>query len=717
MAPLAEDYRETSNFRNQWGLDAIRAHRAYAHLETLEGEDTEPGSGVTIGFIDSGIDQQHSMFAGSSVFEEFLLGASDETVTGFAAGDFSHGTAVASVAAGRPVSAGDAPQGVAWSAEIAMFAIPLGPRRPVFQPISLDGLARQDARWAELSSDVLGWRNGIDILNLSIGFRGIIDNYSEHDLRSRLGATIDAMAQRGASDRTIFVWAAGNSHGLPCDASAGNPHCVNGTMDAASVDVLAGLAARIPELRSHTIAAVALQQGASGLEIAGFSNRCGIAADYCIAAPGADVRIAYFGDDGRRIATGRGTSFAAPMVSGGLALMQQLFRDQLSSAELVERLLVTADNSGRFADRAIYGRGVMDLEAATSPVGVLDVPETGGIAGYGNPLRTTAIQPGAAFGDGFGQSFSGWEIVALDDLGAPFWFDFASLAVAESSLPLSTRLREFMAPKSGLEHASSSGPGLQLGDFETRFRDLTDALQLGFVEAPPGVERGHLGLAGRSLALSVTDRRAWSGTAFTTGGEYGQELVSGASISLQPPASPLGLRAGWLEERESLLGSSTSGAFGALASDAVFAGIRLDGGLGEWRMSANAEIGTVSSAVRGGLITGISPLTTTAFSLHANRAFDEDGSLRLTVSQPLRVERGRASLSVPSGRTKAGEVLRSSISADVAPSGRQIDFAAQWSQPLNAGELRLGAILTRETGHRTSEALELSVLSGWHWQF
>ena len=717
VAALGEAYRETPNFRNQWGLDAIRAHRAYAHLETLEGEGTEPGSGVTIGFIDSGIDQQHPMFAGSSVFEEFLLGATDETVAGFSAGDFSHGTAVASVAAGRPVSASDAPQGVAWSADIAMFAIPLGSSGPVFQPISVSGLAGLDSRWGELISDVLGWRDGIDVLNLSIGFQGIADNYSEHDLRSSIGAVIDAMAQRGASDRTIFVWAAGNSHGLACDTSTSNPHCVNGTMDAASVDVLAGLAARIPELRGHTIAVVALQRDASGTEIAGFSNRCGIAADYCIAAPGADVRYAYFGEAGRRTASGRGTSFAAPMVSGGLALMTQLFRDQLSSAELVERLLVTADNTGRFADRSIYGRGLMDLEAATSPVGVLDVPETGGIGGHGSPLRATTVRPGAPFGDGFGQSFSGREVVALDDLGAPFWFDLGSFAIAEGASPLSTRLRDFMAPSAGLNHASSSGTGIRLGDFEARFHDLTDVLRLGFVEAPRGVERGHLGLAGRSLALSATDRRAWSGTAFTTGGEFGQEVVSGASVSLRTPASPLGLRAGWLEERESLLGSSASGAFGALASDAVFAGLRFDGDFGEWGMSANAEIGTVSSAVRGGVITAISPLTTTAFSLHANRAFDDGESLRLTVSQPLRVERGRASLSLPSGRTKAGDVLRSSFSADIAPSGRQIDFAAQWSQTLSSGELRLGAVLTRQTGHRTSEALELTVLSGWRRRF
>ena len=60
-----------------------------------------------------------------------------------------------------------------------------------------------------------------------------------------------------------------------------------------------------------------------------------------------------------------------------LSLTKQLFRDQLLNTELVTQLLETADNTGRYADRAIYGRGKMDLGAARSPVGILSVPVSG----------------------------------------------------------------------------------------------------------------------------------------------------------------------------------------------------------------------------------------------------------------------------------------------------------------------------------------------------
>ena len=43
----------------------------------------------------------------------------------------------------------------------------------------------------------------------------------------------------------------------------------------------------IPEIQGHSIAVVSIDE--SG-EISDFSNRCGVAQDYCIAAPGGESR-------------------------------------------------------------------------------------------------------------------------------------------------------------------------------------------------------------------------------------------------------------------------------------------------------------------------------------------------------------------------------------------------------------------------------------------
>ena len=218
------------------------------------------------------------------------------------------------------------------------------------------------------------------------------------------------MAQDGAGEKAILVWAAGNSNANTCGTSI--PNCETGALNADSPSVLAGLAARIPELRGHTVAVVALTPvdevalKPSDEIIATFSNRCGLAADFCLAAPGNDVTYAYFGPDTatsepvRGIREGAGTSFAAPIVSGGFAIMKQLFRDQLSNEDLVTRLLETADNTGVFSDSIVYGRGKLDLAAATHPVGVLGVPVGPNTSEAGHDLRTTRLSLGAPFGNG-----------------------------------------------------------------------------------------------------------------------------------------------------------------------------------------------------------------------------------------------------------------------------------------------------------------------------
>ena len=446
---LVDDYRLHENFETQWGLRQIRAGVAYSNLNLLKGKDAEPGSGVTIGFIDTGIDLSHPAFAGKTVTEEFLPGASDETGDGF-----SHGTAVASVAAAARSSLPGAAHGVAWDADIAMFSIPTGSGGGDYNPISFSGLASQEPGVGDWVEHVLAWRDGdrsVDILNVSVGYHGIIDSYAEQELRDNFGAAIAAMAQADASEKTIFVWAAGNAHGDPCDPST-TDHCEDGEINAVSVEVLPGLAARIEELRAHSIAVVALSRDEG--RIAALSNRCGIAAGFCIAAPGEKVRAAHFGPDSDGLRTVRGhedvsgTSVAAPMVAGGLALMKQLFRDQLSNTELVARLLETADTSGMYADRTIYGRGSMDLGAATSPVGVLEVPSGGNAGQNGFRLQSTRLLPGAAFGDGLQRSLAARQIMALDDLGAPFWYRLGSFTAAKSP-PVAARLRGFLAPGSG----------------------------------------------------------------------------------------------------------------------------------------------------------------------------------------------------------------------------------------------------------------------------
>ncbi|MBR5599076.1 MAG: S8 family serine peptidase, partial [Alphaproteobacteria bacterium] len=103
--------------------------------------------------------------------------------------------------------------------------------------------------------------------------------------------------------------------------------------------------------------------------IADFANRCGDASAYCLAAPGVGVNSTIATEDG--MAAKSGTSQATPVVSGSIALLKGYY-NWLSAQNIAYLLLETADNSGAYANSAIYGQGVLDLEAAvTTPLGDL----------------------------------------------------------------------------------------------------------------------------------------------------------------------------------------------------------------------------------------------------------------------------------------------------------------------------------------------------------
>ena len=718
-AALAGEIRGRPDFSQQWGLAAIKADKAYAHLALVEGDDVRPGEGQTIGIIDSGIDETHPVFEGTTITEELLQGASDET-----GDEFSHGTAVASVIAAPrpPLPYPNVAHGVAWGADLAVFAIAIGtePEPGHFNPVPLAALKSEDAESAAVFRHVLAWegaRGRLDFLNLSFEYPGLIDYYPEADLRANHGETIEVLAQADADEKTILVWGAGNAHGAKCTQN--EAYCVQGEVDAHTVGILAGLPVHIEELRGHSLAVVATSEDGT---IADFSNRCGSAAQWCLAAPGEGILAAYSGPgpDGsaevHRMARVDGTSFAAPMVTGGLAVMRHFFRDQLSNTALVARLLATADSSGRYADAAVYGHGLMDLGAATSPVGTNRFSLAGTVEGESAPLATTGLVAGGALGDGFAHSLAGREIAAFDALGAPFWFDLGDFASVRDDDSMWAQLRDFMAPTTEL-------PGLgarpivslrrEQGTWIPRNEEPV-GLQFGLLVTTAGAEGGHLGLAEHALTLSLEGLGGLTATAFSTEGTDGVSPASGALLSWSAGDTPFALRAGWLAERDEMLGTSGRGAFGDLSANAVFAGIDAQTELGGWKLFGGAEIGTVSADWDDGLIADVSPLATSSFAFHVMRTLGDHMGLRLSISQPLRVESGQATLSVPTGRTKEGDVLRRAVSADLSPTGRQIDIAARWHRRwTGGGELRLGAVWTREPGHRSAADPSLALLASW----
>ena len=779
-------YAAHPEFQNQYGLTEIKAHYAYARGAT--------GEGVTLGIVDSGVDPNHPKFEGRlesgnvEGYDPDFDTCDNRASEGTCLSLVGHGTFVAGImAAGRRATpdagaAGEsAIHGVAFDADVVSVGFRdageilediLGENPTPEQIRDLPALIQniESDLERQFASAFEGLNGRVTAVNASFGLPGNIEDFDAGALRERFPNVIEAIAQADtpAGARTIYVWAAGNSNGEV------NPD--GSSVSATSVEITAGLPVRIPELRGHSLAVVATdRQG----RIAEFSNRCGIARAFCLAAPGVGVTgpvPGFYCADGAPECylslEESGTSSAAPFVTGGIGLLTQHYRNQLGNDEIVERMLATADRTGEYADSDLYGQGFLDLDAATRPVGDTRVLSGRSLSGPSAPSTASVFHLGGAYGDALARALASREVASFDDLDAPFF------------RPLGEHLRPHAFAEVGLEERINMlgrdplGARWRTEDTELRLRVDAVATSHGIGGALGSALRSEADVPGSLASLSLaqdigsatllfgyrvhpgwrfglhasdgeTDEGLWSieaGT-FTDDGAFANPFLGfardGASIGYAAAGEAgafriaafhgaaqygerrdtdageavgflteyrlgrhgLAVQGGWLAEAEAVVGGRPSGAFGEIAADSVIAGLSAHRSLGTgWTLLASAHAGVSHAETQGhGMVRDASALWTGAFALGLVRMDRGGGRWGLRLSQPLRIEAGRAKLRWVSGRTPDGRVTVEEAVLDLVPSGRELEVELSHSRPWAGGRAHLAAFLTRDAGHVRGE--------------
>ena len=126
--------------------------------------------------------------------------------------------------------------------------------------------------------------------------------------------------------------------------------------------------------------------------IASYSNGCGLALGWCLTAPGSRIYTTD-SDSDSDYATSSGTSFAAPHVSGALAVLKSRL-PTVPMSVLVAILLTTATDLGPQGLDQTYGWGMLNLDAATALQGRLQV---GTSASSLPPLQSARLELPPAF--------------------------------------------------------------------------------------------------------------------------------------------------------------------------------------------------------------------------------------------------------------------------------------------------------------------------------
>jgi len=742
---LKEQYEGYYEYQSQWGLNMVNASSAYARGAT--------GAGITIGITDSGLDNSHIEISATRLSANSALSYSNYTPN---TRQKRHGTMVASVAAGKQDKTDITPMhGVAFEADVLFVAIQLAEPDPDYDPVDIGdddgsgnvsgapdftGIDNFFSQLFEIYNDY-----DVDIVNNSYGYSGNINDYTEAQVRYAFPNTIAEMSQAGTpdSEKTIYVWAAGNAGGY---ADQG--------VDYSSPELLPGMAHYIPEIQGHSIAVVSLDENG---QISDFSSRCGVAQDYCIAAPGGRITAAYptsTSDTGIYIgntnddnynncitdnscyAVTSGTSFAAPFVSGGLAVIADHFEGQLGSQEIVSRLFATANKKGVYADKAIYGQGLMDLDAATEPVGQVSAMMSLSLSGPMAPAIFSNIQlTSPSFGDAIANGIGNHSVIFFDALDAPFRRSLSSLVsdyrnqiinmdgFRSIQNPISQRVitneSEFEIGGLIIENLSGElvtpyhllNAKAEKNQFFSYYNYSNDSFLSHGLNGSwaMGIFKDSQLRSERNLRTQFSN--PWlnfSATGTTFGSKFKGNnkfditlaISSGrnkfnmneifnkrdsstvALMEIQPKSKMPSLQLGVMKENDASLGLSGSGAFNGsnnqltsfvgLSNSLDLAGGIIFGSL-YWGKSNN-----MSNEL--GMLRSVTRLYSSAFGIGFMKSsiVSNNDKLILTVDQPIRIESGKLQLNVPTYRTKEKNVLFNQMNINLDPSGREIHTKAQY---------------------------------------
>ena len=746
FSELKAEYENYYEYSRHWGLETINASSAFARGAT--------GNNVLIGITDSGLDETHAEIKGANLSPNSDLEYSDYIPN---TRQKRHGTMVASIAAGTLDKNNSTPMhGVGFDSDILFVAIQLAEPDDTYDPVDLgdtdsDGNVTNPDDVAEDFSGIDSFFSSLfdfydfydaDIVNNSYGFSGNIIDYSEAQVRNAFPNTILSMSQEGTSDynKTIYVWAAGNAGGY-AEADNSNP------------ELLAGMSHFIEEIQGHSIAVVSIDENG---EISDFSNRCGIAKDFCIAAPGGSVTVAYptsmddagiYEDeindptscvqDNSCYAIAGGTSFAAPFVTGGLAAISSYFDGQLGSTEIVSRLFSTANKDGVYADSAIYGQGLMDLAAATSPVGQTSAMMSSSLSGPMVSASLTSLQMvNPAFGDAISRGVSNHSVIFFDELQAPFRNSLNNL-VADyrnqinpiagfdemqnfSISMLSTNSEFFEVGQANVQNISNElvtpshllesqanknqyfayfndsnktfiSQGINgswaMGIFKDTFLRNNNALRSKFNNpwlnyTASGASFGSIKELNNTFNIAYTisaGRNKFSPN--ETFLEKNSSLLG--LIELQSNLNIPSLQLGILQESDSNNGLAGSGALAGTKNQMTkFVGLSSVKNLFGGKFFGSIHLGQSSDiSHNSGMLKSIKEVKSSSFGFGfiQTSIFNQNDQLTISIDQPLRVESGKLNLDVPVYRTKQKSVIFNSLSFGLRPSGREVNSKINYS--------------------------------------
>lgn len=668
------------------------------------------GAGQLIHIADFNCDDSHEVYDNKIIYNLDNGGLGESTFAAATASDH-HCQFVASMAAGDS-SGSNSVMGVAPDADLVLSSIPDYSGASGYDDYAVD-LDTAKSYGAVVSNNSWGIGDDTD------GNPNANLNYTEF---IQLGYNLTAsqlqyvQALNNFQDSGVVVFSSGNYSG------------------ESDISFLAALPELRPELKEAWLAVGLVDFTGADINTATetdfilYGNKCGSAKEYCLVADGYQLNGASHIDEGvhKYDINGSGSSYSAPMVSGGVALLTQAFPNH-TPEQLTDRILASANNNWftpqgetvfsthgngvSHGYHSSWGHGLPDFYAALSPITTSSNPAlmlyTGNSiqSGVGYDLPSTVLVSNNLAGSSLTDALSSVPIFAYDALSGGFEYKLQDLVVNvhgngselkfDKLFGLTGRVNNNNRPENTPPLFANVINNHDVVKVTYGGHSLPVQKLFSGLDAKDQYNNHPLLSGNKVIGLNFDSKLnsgdlliGYSSNIQTDGNAQNETSVSVMFSPRLKNTLSLGIF-GMLHQADGeILGIKGSGAFGFsdVSASTLTSGIKYQLAIGPDIELSGAVLGskTWSTGTNDGLIKSINAINASTASL-AIRKVDIVGDDQLTVaiSQPFSMTSGSMAIAVPGLADAQGNIGHSIYRVSLAPGTREIKLKLSYAASLS----------------------------------
>lgn len=340
-----------------------------------------------------------------------------------------------------------------------------------------------------------------------------------------------------------------------------------------------------------------------------------------------------------------GTSMAAPVVAGGLALLQQMW-PYMKAENTVQLVLKTANKNIPNYDVNVNGQGLLDLDKATQPYGAVGIPTTGRTTSSVSTIPISSSGGSGSALSAIAKTGAISQVMIVDEFARDFYVNLTKGVTFKDKRKVSeVKTQQF---------GNSYLPFQQnLGNFESGGEfDIYNNTKLGIL------------------------------TTSSIKGDWSSYLTKSFDVTKE---FKIRTNVGTLNEINTWLGNESSGALSIGKNNQTnYSQFGFDyiNKQDKWSIDFGKGFTKVNPEPNS-LIKNFTSIQTQTYKLGYENSLDETRSWGATLSLPNYITKGSANLSVPYATTLDGEIIYSNVKASLKTSSPERNIGLYYTDKAN----------------------------------